>query len=98
MATVVIDMSISLDGFVAGPNDGPEHPLGERGGERIFDWYRPGASRSTATRGSDQPAPTGQSSRKCSLQRGPSFRVAARTTSRAAGVARSRSMPFRCTS
>jgi dihydrofolate reductase len=42
MATVVIDMSISLDGFVAGPNDGPERPLGERGGERIFDWYQAG--------------------------------------------------------
>jgi hypothetical protein len=31
-------LSMSLDGFVAGPNDGPERPLGE-GGERIFKWY-----------------------------------------------------------
>ncbi len=28
-------LSMSLDGFIAGPNDGPERPLGE-GGERIF--------------------------------------------------------------
>ena len=42
MATVVIDMSVSLDGFVAGPNDGHEFPLGERGGERIFDWFQAG--------------------------------------------------------
>jgi dihydrofolate reductase len=32
---------MSLDGFVAGPNDGPEHPLGE-GGERLFSWYNNG--------------------------------------------------------
>jgi len=30
-----------LDGFIAGPNDGPEHPLGE-GGMRLFDWYSSG--------------------------------------------------------
>jgi len=42
MATVVIDMSVSLDGFVAGPNDGHAFPLGERGGERIFDWFQAG--------------------------------------------------------
>lgn len=36
---VVVDVSISLDGFIAGPGDDREHPLGERGGERIFSWY-----------------------------------------------------------
>lgn len=30
-------MSMSLDGFVAGPNVGVEHPLGE-GGERLHEW------------------------------------------------------------
>lgn len=39
MARVAIDMSISLDGFIAGPNDGPQLPLGGRGGEQIFNWY-----------------------------------------------------------
>ena len=39
MAKVVYSLSTSLDGFVAGPNDGPENGLGERGGMHIFDWY-----------------------------------------------------------
>jgi dihydrofolate reductase len=30
-----------LDGFIAGPNDGPEHPLGENG-MRLFNWYGAG--------------------------------------------------------
>jgi dihydrofolate reductase len=34
-------LSMSLDGFVAGPNDGPERPLGESG-ERLFAWYGAG--------------------------------------------------------
>ena len=34
-------LSMSLDGFIAGPNDGPESPLGE-GGERLFRWYSGG--------------------------------------------------------
>jgi len=34
---VVLDISISLDGFIAGPNDSREHPLGE-GGMRLHDW------------------------------------------------------------
>lgn len=37
MANVVADMSMSLDGFVAGPNDSPDNPLGD-GGERIHEW------------------------------------------------------------
>jgi len=36
---VVIDVTISLDGFVAGPDDGPKNALGGRGGEHLFDWY-----------------------------------------------------------
>jgi dihydrofolate reductase len=42
MPKVIIDMSMSLDGAVAGPEDGPEHPLGKHGGEAIFDWYQTG--------------------------------------------------------
>jgi dihydrofolate reductase len=34
---VVVDITMSLDGFVAGPNDGPELPLGD-GGERLHEW------------------------------------------------------------
>ncbi len=39
MTKVVIDMTMSLDGFVAGPGDGKEYPLGQNDGMRIFDWY-----------------------------------------------------------
>jgi dihydrofolate reductase len=35
--SVRLDMTMSLDGFVAGPDDGPGDPLG-RGGFRLFDW------------------------------------------------------------
>ncbi len=42
MSKVVIDMSMSLDGFVAGPDDGKAHPLGRHGGEHVFDWYSSG--------------------------------------------------------
>ena len=38
MGKVVFDITASLDGFVAGPNDSPELPMGE-GGLRLFDWY-----------------------------------------------------------
>ncbi|MCA1707677.1 MAG: dihydrofolate reductase family protein [Actinobacteria bacterium] len=37
MGKVVVDITTSLDGFIAGPNDGPEVPLGE-GGERLHQW------------------------------------------------------------
>jgi dihydrofolate reductase len=39
MGKVVVELTMSLDGFIAGPNDGPEHPLGLRDGESIFNWY-----------------------------------------------------------
>ncbi len=38
MGKVVFDITASLDGFVAGPNDGPKQPMGA-GGLRLFDWY-----------------------------------------------------------
>jgi dihydrofolate reductase len=31
-------LSVSLDGFIAGPNDSPESPMGW-GGERLMAWY-----------------------------------------------------------
>lgn len=37
MGTVFVDMSISLDGYVAGPNDSRENPLGS-GGDRVHEW------------------------------------------------------------
>jgi dihydrofolate reductase len=37
MSQVTAEISISLDGFVAGPNQGKDNPLGE-GGERLHQW------------------------------------------------------------
>ncbi len=41
MGIVTFNMSMSLDGFVAGRNATPENGLGE-GGARLFDWYMGG--------------------------------------------------------
>jgi hypothetical protein len=38
----MIDLTMSLDGFIAGPGDDDAHPLGTRGGMRIFDWFTSG--------------------------------------------------------
>lgn len=37
MGKVVSDISMSVDEFIAGPNAGVEHPLGE-GGNRLHEW------------------------------------------------------------
>lgn len=34
---VFVDITMSLDGFIAGPNDGPDNGLGE-GGEQLHEW------------------------------------------------------------
>jgi dihydrofolate reductase len=38
MSATVLYMSISLDGFIAGPNETDENGLGD-GGERLHEWY-----------------------------------------------------------
>lgn len=37
MSTVVLHFSMSLDGYVAGPDVSMQHPLG-RGGEALHEW------------------------------------------------------------
>ena len=37
MGKVIVDITTSLDGYIAGPNDGPEQGLGE-GGEKLHEW------------------------------------------------------------
>jgi dihydrofolate reductase len=37
MARLTLDITMSLDGFIAGPNQSLEQPLGE-GGERLHEW------------------------------------------------------------
>jgi hypothetical protein len=41
MGKVATGLSMSLDVFIAGPNDGPGSPLG-KGGEWLFAWYSAG--------------------------------------------------------
>jgi dihydrofolate reductase len=41
MGKVRTGLSVSLDGFISGPNDGPEAPMGV-GGERLLAWYAGG--------------------------------------------------------
>ena len=41
MGMVGTSLTVSLDGFIAGPNDGPANPLGD-GGEQLFAWYAGG--------------------------------------------------------
>jgi dihydrofolate reductase len=38
VAATVLYMSMSLDGFIAGPNEGPDNGLGD-GGQRLHEWY-----------------------------------------------------------
>lgn len=38
MTRVVSALSVSADGYIAGPHDGPGQPLG-LGGQRLFAWY-----------------------------------------------------------
>jgi dihydrofolate reductase len=44
MSTSVLYMSMSLDGYIAGPNDGPDNPGGDDGAvDRLHEWsYTPG--------------------------------------------------------
>src|SRR4030095_11840669 len=37
MSNVIFDIAISLDGYMAGDNRGPQNPLGD-GGMKIHDW------------------------------------------------------------
>ena len=49
MPDTTCHMSISLDGFVAGPDQSLEQPLGARGGE-LHTWHMPGAEVTDADR------------------------------------------------
>jgi dihydrofolate reductase len=42
MSATVLDMSMTLDGFITGPNVRPDNGLGD-GGERLHEWVFPGA-------------------------------------------------------
>ena len=40
MSKLKLNITMSIDGFVAGPDQSPEHPLGV-GGEELHDWLVP---------------------------------------------------------
>lgn len=42
MSSTVLYMSMSLDGFITGPNESPDNALGD-GGQRLHEWVLPGA-------------------------------------------------------
>ena len=44
MGVVTVDLSMSLDGFIAGAHDGPDNPLGD-GGAVLFQWWTAGTVR-----------------------------------------------------
>jgi len=43
VSATVLYMSVSLDGFIAGPNERPDNGLGD-GGERLHDWFLTGGA------------------------------------------------------
>jgi dihydrofolate reductase len=43
MSATVLYMSMSLDGFIAGPNERPDNGLGD-GGHRLHEWFSTGAA------------------------------------------------------
>lgn len=43
MGLIICDMSVSLDGYVTGPNDSRENPFGD-GAQDLHAWLRPSAS------------------------------------------------------
>lgn len=49
MSRVLLELSVSLDGFAAGPDVGPDAPLG-RGGERLHEWMFAGKSAADFTK------------------------------------------------
>jgi dihydrofolate reductase len=57
MSKVVLYMSMSLDGFIAGPDDGPDHGLGVNG-ERLHAWLRAGGVDPGSYRPVDGPGAT----------------------------------------
>jgi dihydrofolate reductase len=57
MSKVVLYMSMSLDGFITGPEDGMGHGLGING-ERLHDWLRPGGVDPRSYRPVDEPSAT----------------------------------------
>jgi len=61
MAKVVVELSMSLDGFIAGPNDNPENGLGFKQGarEEKAEEHEEIGSQETQSAGRHDASPTG---------------------------------------
>jgi dihydrofolate reductase len=57
MSKVVLYMSMSVDGFITGPDDSKEHGLGV-GGERLHEWLAAGGADPGSYRPADGPGAT----------------------------------------
>ena len=57
MAKIVLDMSMSLDGFITGPDDVMQNPLG-MDGHRLHDWLNDGSGDPRSYRPTDEPSAT----------------------------------------
>jgi dihydrofolate reductase len=62
MGKVSIGFSMALDGFIAGPNDSPDLPLGE-GGDVLFRWYSSGDTSHKMSSGENEYKVSGDSAR-----------------------------------
>jgi dihydrofolate reductase len=58
VSATVLYMSMSLDGFIAGPNEGPGNGLGD-GGHRLHEWYFAGADDEVNGKVKDESLSTG---------------------------------------
>jgi dihydrofolate reductase len=59
VSATVLYMSMSLDGFIAGANEGPGNGLGD-GGHRLHEWFLPGADADRTTISGRLPGVNGQ--------------------------------------
>ncbi|HLK02454.1 MAG TPA: dihydrofolate reductase family protein [Streptosporangiaceae bacterium] len=55
MSSLVLYMSMSLDGFIAGPGDTKDNPFGT-GGQRLHEWLGPGGESVYDYRPGDEPS------------------------------------------
>ena len=58
MGKVIVSFTMSLDGFIAGPNISPEDAMGE-GGEQLHDWLFDGSSEIDRDMAREMPANVG---------------------------------------
>jgi dihydrofolate reductase len=58
VSATVLYMSMSLDGFIAGPNEGPDNGLGD-GGHRLHEWYFAGTDDEVNLKVKDESLSTG---------------------------------------